>query len=124
MTQDEAMKLALDALDRSLPRLAPYGEQDWLDSKAAITAIKEALAQPEQEPVGLIESLKDAQPCCGEYQTCWRACTFRGKFLAQRPWVGLTDEERTFIILGIEVFDLSVEDVLKEAEAKLRSKNT
>ncbi len=45
----EALKLALEALEKSLPRLAPYGEQDWLDSKEAITAIKEALAQPEQE---------------------------------------------------------------------------
>jgi hypothetical protein len=37
-----------------------------------------------QEPVGLIESLKDAQPCCGQYETCWRACTPRGVFIGQR----------------------------------------
>ena len=42
MTKDEALNLALEALEKSLPRLAPYGEQDWLDSKAAITAIKQA----------------------------------------------------------------------------------
>ena len=41
-----------------------------------------------------------------------------------RTWVGLTDEERKDIELGIEVFDMSVEDVLKEAEAKLKEKNT
>ena len=41
----------------------------------------------------------------------------------QRTWVGLTDEERKFIELGIEVFGMSVEDVLKEAEAKLKEKN-
>ena len=44
MTKDEALDLALEALEKSLPRLAPYGEQDWLDSRAAITAIKQALA--------------------------------------------------------------------------------
>jgi hypothetical protein len=44
MTKDEALDLALEALEKSLPRLAPYGEQDWLDSKAAITAIKQARA--------------------------------------------------------------------------------
>ena len=79
------------------------------------------MAQPEQEPVGLIESLKDAQPCCGKYQTCWRACTPRGKFLAQRTWVGLTDEDLDYLChlayTGDEEFALAV-------QAKLRSKNT
>lgn len=46
----DVMKQALEALEKSLPRLAPYGEQDWLDSKAAITAIKEAHSAPVQEP--------------------------------------------------------------------------
>jgi hypothetical protein len=48
MTKDEALKLALEAL----------GEIEWSNNnqwqsdraKVAITAIKEALAQPEQEP--------------------------------------------------------------------------
>ena len=55
MTKDEALRLALEALEKSLPRLAPYGEQDWLDSKEAITAIKAALSgeaqQVKDEPV-------------------------------------------------------------------------
>jgi hypothetical protein len=42
----------------------------------------------------------------------------------KREWVGLTDEERKDIELGVEVFDMSVEDILKEAEAKLKEKNT
>ena len=42
----------------------------------------------------------------------------------QRTWVGLTDEERKDIELGIEVFAMSVEDILKETEAKLKEKNT
>jgi len=46
MTKDEALKLALEALE-----LANINHW-WGSSKieAAITAIKEALAQPEQEP--------------------------------------------------------------------------
>ena len=88
----EALKLALEALEQ-MTKPRPSFEAH----KNAITAIKEALAQPEQEPVGLIESLKIAQPCCGEYETCWRPCTPRGMFLgqrdAQRTWVGLTDDE-------------------------------
>jgi hypothetical protein len=43
MTKDEALKLALDALETSM-----YPQQKQLQ---AITAIKEALAQTEQEPV-------------------------------------------------------------------------
>jgi hypothetical protein len=42
MTKDEALKLALEALETSM-----YPQQKQLQ---AITAIKEALAQPEQEP--------------------------------------------------------------------------
>ena len=44
MTKDEALKLALEALEAH----ADIG----IKSDKAITAIKEALAQPEQEPVG------------------------------------------------------------------------
>jgi len=43
MTKEEALNLALDALETSM-----YPQQKQLQ---AITAIKEALAQPEQEPV-------------------------------------------------------------------------
>jgi hypothetical protein len=42
MTKDEALNLALDALETSM-----YPQQKQLQ---AITAIKEVLAQPEQEP--------------------------------------------------------------------------
>ena len=47
MTKDEALKLALEALECALSDDRPYIVQ----CKEAITAIKEALAQPEQEPV-------------------------------------------------------------------------
>ena len=51
MTKDEALKLALEALDewgKGFPDLV--GDLD----KQAIAAIKEALAQPEQEPVAIL----------------------------------------------------------------------
>ena len=50
MTEREALKLALEALETSM-----YPQQKQLQ---AITAIKEALAQPEQEPVAWIEHHK------------------------------------------------------------------
>ena len=48
MTKDEAMKLALEALGNTWTE--PKSEQYKIEKKA-ITAIKEALTQPEQEPL-------------------------------------------------------------------------
>jgi hypothetical protein len=47
MTKDEALKLALEALEH---HSAPYLHHE-AEYQKAITAIKEALAQPEQEPI-------------------------------------------------------------------------
>ena len=58
MTKDEALKLALEALEVSRNTL--NASRNWLQHKhdvthdLAITAIREALAQPEQEPVAWI----------------------------------------------------------------------
>ena len=62
----EKMKEWLEAMEKSLPRLAPYGEQDWLDSKAAITSLRQAIAEAEQEPVafaahGVVNWIADKQ---------------------------------------------------------------
>ena len=44
MTKDEALKIALETLE--------YAGPSWIDARQpAITAIKEAMAQPAQEPV-------------------------------------------------------------------------
>ena len=48
MTKDEALKLALEALEK---KAGSWGVGQEALNKAAITAIKEALAQPEQGPV-------------------------------------------------------------------------
>ena len=59
MTKDEALKLALEALE--LEDLACRYEKDPTPEHIAkaITAIREALAQPEQEPVACIGSLNE-----------------------------------------------------------------
>ena len=68
MTKDEALQMCLE-----------YIETNAHERRHVRWAIKEALAQPAQEP----------QVCCGEYDTCLRACTPRGRYLAQ-------PEERNF----------------------------
>jgi len=142
MTQTEALRLALEALkanDLLVKGTETIGGLEWAmdgyysdcfdiepvtkQTKEAITAVEAAL-EAKNEPVGLIESLKDAQPCCGQYETCWRACTPRGKFIgqrdAQRTWVGLTDEEFKDAIND----KLTPECIAIAIEAKLKEKNT
>ena len=98
MTKDEALKLALETLE--------YAGPSWIDARQpAITAIKEALAQPEQdwkihpkEDAPLVKWAKEQTP-------------------PQRTWVGLTD---------IDYAGLPLEQVglVRWAEAKLKEKNT
>jgi hypothetical protein len=87
MTQ-EALKLALEALENHTAIKHP--QQIYYRDKA-ITAIKEALAQPEQEPFGYFKAEPFGWTDCAEsdvgaialYQTPPR-----------RTWVGLTDDEQ------------------------------
>ena len=56
MTKDEALKLGLEALEGFIPYLPLKDEAQCNRYDKAITAIKEALAQPEQEPVAWIST--------------------------------------------------------------------
>ena len=76
MTKDKALKLALEALCKMIPC------DDVCDctGQQAITAIKEALAQPEQEPVEDVVAYHSDG-------------TRTVRIAPKRPWVGLTDEQ-------------------------------
>ena len=81
MTQ-EALKLALDALGNTWTKV---GTKQYEIEKEAITAIKKALAQPEQEP------------WCMKMNGCTAKCEDcpdKPPPTPQRTWVGLTDEEQ------------------------------
>ena len=90
MTKDEALTLALEALEN-----ASTGNRRPEIIGPAITAAKEALAQPEQKPVGFA--------------------------VMERPWVGLTDEELLDIADMAYANDL---ELLHNLQAKLKEKNT
>jgi hypothetical protein len=53
MTDKEAMKLALEALELLTGAWQTFGALDYGDN--AIAALKERLAQPEQEPVAVVD---------------------------------------------------------------------
>ena len=109
MTKDEAMDLALEALEQGIDG------QTSIQMDKAITAIKQARLTPVQEPVAfnagvppLYPEMKDGETISVEYTT---------PPAAQRQWVGLTDEE---------IAKLDCYDHLKFAraiEAKLKEKN-
>ena len=103
MTKNEALKLALETLE--------YAGPSWIDARQpAITAIKEALAQPEQPKVRTGNCLRVG------------VCASEGhKIAPQRTWVGLTDEE---IETEFGFIDELLRDTCYRTEAKLKAKNT
>jgi|APGre2960657373_1045057.scaffolds.fasta_scaffold99135_3 hypothetical protein len=105
MTKDEALKLALKFVEDS--------ECGTADLEAHI---KEALAQPEQEPVafashGVVNWIADKQ--------------FQHEALLysapQRTWVGLTKEERHEISMANRPY---CADVMAAHEEELKRRNT
>ena len=129
MTKDEALKLALEALEEAWYHVGTFQPTekaiDLYDE--ARTAIKEALAQPEQEPVAWIstsELLVMRGNALGGAKD-WRINLGLVKqdgdvglytIPPQRTWVGLTD---------IDYAGLPLEQVglVRWAEAKLKEKN-
>lgn len=128
MTQ-EALKQALDALETSqnyvqASSLAGYGDQlDKADE--AIAAIKEALAQLEQEPVAIVTG--DAWETDIRFLPEGMALPPDTKLYThppQRTWVGLTNEE---IDSYFEDHGYSPSEgyypVIKDVEAKFKENN-
>jgi len=119
MTKDEALRLALEALE--------YTGLKWPQVEQAITAIKDAL-EAKDEPVACKEChLKDTvYDLLGDLKVANLKLSVR----SQRTWVGLTAEERDgkrvlengllFNTAEAQVWEMAVE----WAEQKLRERNT
>jgi hypothetical protein len=122
----EALKLALEALESGVKTTAnriSWTEYDTLLINDAITAIKQTLAQPAQEPVAMLER----DPSIGRLRVTYEdAVTELDEGVyplytnpPQRPWVGLTRDE----VLGIEEITKHPLDFYRAIEAKLKEKN-
>jgi hypothetical protein len=118
----EALKLALEALQFS-------GNIWHMDCKKdeAITAIKKALAQPEQEPIAVWELQDDGWDtiCDGDWLQALPVGTKLYTTPPQRIWVDLTDEQIADY-LGDEYHDMSESElrVFRLGEAAAKEKNT
>ena len=119
MTKDEALKLAQIALDDIEHQRFSWRRFD------ALVAIKQALAQPEQEPVARV--IDNGTP---EGATEWIPFANRVEPLEtgdllyttppQRPWVGLTGQEKAWIAS----VSLDTHDAVYRTDVKLKEKNT
>jgi hypothetical protein len=145
MTKDEALRLALEALENSVDLVVEdaynaeklYGNYPTRQSKIsglkiladqhkeAITAIQEALTQPEQEPIGYL-SVGGAERLVTKKQTHEQIRNFRlfanDVFVyttpPRRTWVGLTDDEIEHVRNDQPWW------AIRDIEAKLKEKNT
>ena len=123
MTKDEALKLAMEAMEIT-------GGFD-----VEINAIKEALAQPEQEPVTTVED--NSQQWKGmdgaiafhlieRHADGWNDIRkMMGEWLSantpQRTWVGLTNDELTDLFYNT---NLGQQSAVAQAIALLKERNT
>jgi len=120
MTQDETLKLALEALE-NLINYDYSGQPDNgidLAGAEAITAIKEALAQPAQQP----------QVRTGNCLLCGVCASEGHKIQAQRPWVGLTYDDKKQIARKANYhWEMTAGEYAERTgqltEAKLKEKN-
>jgi hypothetical protein len=137
--KDEALKLALEALESERDKYLEWGDEDGApdDVYEAITAIKQALAldkkaenarelgldyepAPVQEPFCFVyvENGEEYFAPKGAYVPDNAQPLYTTQPAAQRQWVGLTDEEREEIALEVPM------DAVCITEAKLKEKNT
>ncbi len=133
MTKDEALDLALEALE--------YIENNYMSlpksGSEAITAIKQARSAQAQEPVAIVDEDGVIVVCHYKYKPGDKLYTTPpgGRqsedclTAAQRPvaephkWVGLTDDEFENIELGCRSTSSGKIEAMQKVEAKLKEKN-
>ena len=123
VTKDKALKLALEALEW-INRVNAMDYEYQQKAREALNAIKEALAQPEQEPVAYPDG-DVVGPCiCGSWPggKCFKCPRITTP--PQRPWVGLTDEEIAQGCKESWVTEQAWQSAVWWAEAKLKDLNT
>jgi hypothetical protein len=135
MTDREIMQQALEALEVATTPLA----KDRQEVLRAQAALRERLAQPEQEPVAWMyhgirhDDTPHERPSLiwkPEYMDVMSAekgAKATPLYTTPRQWQGLTDEERNNLwrdVIGWGDPSHDDEDLMKATESKLKEKNT
>jgi hypothetical protein len=149
MTKDEALRLALEALESTGENNGYHGVTQYFDETMvdqAISAIKAALEAKDGE----CKYCTDGCPACDarklpeQEPVAWAKFSAKGNIIdllsepdddytplyttpPQRTWVGLTDEEILAKCESVPDYDIGNHDLIHFArviEAQLRSKNT
>jgi hypothetical protein len=89
----------------------------------AITALRTALEQPEQEPCQFCGLTKCDLKCMWAAQPEQVDCPRCGHVCSQRPWVGLTPEEVLDLFDVNNVYGSKWIEFARTVEAKLKAKN-
>ena len=130
MTKDEVLRLAWDALEDIGDEWGFTSQRTVPKRKEAITAIKEALAQPEQEPVAWIWEKEDGYISIETHSLDDEDMKNVGvksiKPLYAKPqFIGLTEDEILLISADCASSHQHMDIHFARAiEAKLRSKNS
>ena len=125
MNDKELMQQALEALT------AYDGTNNASQRKRVLAALRERLAQPEQEPVWIqpnhLQKARQAPFLCRVEPAKRDDFVPLYTTSPQRQWQGLTDEERNNLwreVVGWGDPSHDDEDLMKAIEAKLQEKNT
>ena len=126
--RDEALKLALEALEYPLNQSHENFNVDMAEllSHRAIAAIKEVLAQPEQEPVAWVcyGSASDEKHTIDYQQEDIDAVPVGTMLYTTPPQrKPLTDEEIDGVMKSC-IYDWGLRQFARAIEAKLKEKNT
>jgi hypothetical protein len=116
MTKDEALRLALEALDSVLANHKGAPVLPWIEARDAIKAALEA----KDEPVKIThkhEWFRTGEMKVGQMR-CISCGTWAEEEMPQRIWVGLTDAE-----VDQAFTELTLRKIYQAIEAKLKEKN-
>jgi hypothetical protein len=123
MTQ-EVLKLALEMVQNKMYAHAEMylkealAQEQWGASAVGHPAYVAEQKRKTEELRSRLESQEPVVVCCQQYDTCLKPCTPRGRYLAQRTWVGLTVKEVN------DLYDSDYSAFHQRIEAKLKELNT
>lgn len=119
----EVLKLALEALETCYSsETSMYRNFDKEKADNAITAIKEALAQPQPEPVANVV-LRDGSPTLLRESDVKLTDERLYTIQPQRTWIGLTESDRRLINFQWQDGNGTAAEIIDLVEAKFKDKN-